>query len=210
VDLTAIAAAHEASGALVTMAVSPAHDPARYGGVLVGAEGVIEGFTCAGTSRPAFHFVGVQMVSASVFSALPAGRPVESVGELYPPLIAGSPGAIRAFVSEAPFRDIGTAADYLRTSLAVAREEGLPGVQKGRNASIGAGACLERCVLWDDVTIGDGSRIVECVIADGVKIESGSCFERCAIINGEGHEPARGERKIGALVVAPIAVAPGD
>ena len=44
---------------------------------------------------------------------------------VYPALIARKPHAIRGFVCDAPFVEIGTPADYLRANAAIAASEGV-------------------------------------------------------------------------------------
>src|SRR5215475_12242824 len=57
---------HRESGALVTMAVIPNTEPAKYGGAVVGTEGGVTGFRRAGSTEPTFHFIGVQVAEAAV------------------------------------------------------------------------------------------------------------------------------------------------
>jgi mannose-1-phosphate guanylyltransferase len=205
VDLRAMAASHRASGALVTMAVVPHPDPSRYGGVLVDgpAGDVVRGFTGPAPSAGALHFVGVQIVAAAAFAGLPAGQPAETVRQLYPDLIARQPGSVRVFRTHAAFHDIGTAADYLAASLAVAAETGLDGIPAGRGTSIADGARVERTILWDDVRVGAGSELMECIVGDGVSIPAGSRFSYAAIVRAH-REPAAGEYRAGELIVAPF------
>ena len=67
------------------------------------------GFVPRGASAAgSYHFIGVQVAHAEVFRDLPAGEPASSVGGVYDALIAARPGAIRGFVSDATFWDIGT------------------------------------------------------------------------------------------------------
>jgi NDP-sugar pyrophosphorylase family protein len=181
VDLAAMSAAHAASGALVTMAVVPHPAPARYGGVLLGDEDEVRGFSGPDPRAALWHFVGVQIVSARAFAALPAGRPAETVRELYPALIAERPGCVRAFRSQARFRDIGTPADYLETALAMARERGLEAPPAGRGCRIAPDARVERSIVWDDVSIGARAVLVECIVADGVTIPAGATHTRTII-----------------------------
>ncbi|HSK10291.1 MAG TPA: nucleotidyltransferase family protein, partial [Vicinamibacterales bacterium] len=70
VDLHAMLAAHAASGALVTMALVPNEEPARYGGVLVDAAGAVTGFVPRGSAPPSWHFVGVQVLEAHALSTV--------------------------------------------------------------------------------------------------------------------------------------------
>ena len=120
-DLTDLIRAHERAGdATVTMAVIPNPEPMKYGGVNV-VDGRVTGFTRAGTQARSYHFIGLQVVEARAFAALPDGQPVESVkNEVYPRLLAENPRAICVYISEASFHDIGSPSDYLRTALELA------------------------------------------------------------------------------------------
>jgi len=192
VDLDALLRRHEESGAQVTMALVPNPAPHKYGGVTVTPDGFVDGFTRSGTMAPSWHFIGVQVAEAGVFAGIDDGVPHESVGALYPELMRQSPGCVAAFVTRASFRDIGTPADCLATSLALADEEGNHLIAPG--AQVAASAVLERSALWDDVSVGAGSRLTECIVADGVQIPASLSLARCAIIPAGAHAPAGDER----------------
>jgi NDP-sugar pyrophosphorylase family protein len=179
VNLSAVVSKHMATGALVTMALIRNPRPEKYGGVLV-EDGCVTGFTRAGAAHETFHFIGVQVAEARVFADLEDGVPFESVNWLYPRLLRENPRSIAAYVSDAAFRDIGTPADCLRTSLELADIEG--DNPYGRQTNVHPTAVVERSSLWDDVTVEAGARLVECIVADGVRIPSGSIYERSAIV----------------------------
>lgn len=198
VSIPAVVDAHAASGALVTMAVIPNTRPDKYGGVLVNADGAVTGFTRAGSAEPSFHFIGLQVASTQAFEALPDGAPAETVGALYPKLIAERPGSIRAFVAEASFRDIGTPGDLLETSLALAAAEGP--CFFGRRTVVPSSARLARTLLWDDVVVGRDAHLTDCIVADGVRIPDGARLERCAVI-AAGRTPREDESVLDGLIV---------
>ncbi len=100
VDLRALWDHHHAHDALVTMALIPNPEPARFGGVLVDADGWITGFCRRGDPRPSYHFFSAQVVARSVFADLPDGVKDESVARLYPLIIAASPRRLRAFICD--------------------------------------------------------------------------------------------------------------
>lgn len=185
VDLAAVVRTHQESGALVTMALVPNPEPARYGGVLV-EDGRITGFTPRGTPGRNYHFIGVQVVEREVFAALPDNLPAESVGQVYPSLLRLHPARLRAFVCDARFEDIGTPADYFATSLSVAAREGVPDVQTGRNVTVVASARLKRCILWDDITVGADVVLADCVVADGVRVRAGTTLNRRLVLPEPG------------------------
>jgi NDP-sugar pyrophosphorylase family protein len=172
VDLSALAAAHASSGALVTLALVPNREPLRYGGVLVDSATSVVGFVPRGAAAAgSFHFVGPQMVEAEAFQSAPMGRPMSSIGGLYNELIGARPGSVRAFVSDAPYWDIGTVADYWSTSLAL-QGRPLPG----------------ESIFWDDVRIGAGAILEECIVTDRVSVPAGTRYRRMILMNTRSGE----------------------
>ncbi|HSC29837.1 MAG TPA: NDP-sugar synthase [Vicinamibacterales bacterium] len=214
VDIPSLLAAHEASHALVTMALVPNPRPEKYGGVTV-SQGRVTGFTKPGTRGDSegdfplkagateavgtYHFVGVQAVRPEAFAALADGVALDSVGWLYPRLMADSPDAVRAFVCDAAFADIGTPRDCLDTSLALAAREGSRLVSA--SASVAGSALVVRTALWDDVVVGAGASLRDCIVGDGARIPAGAAFERCAIVAADGRRPAGDERIEGGLLL---------
>jgi NDP-sugar pyrophosphorylase family protein len=181
VRLEPILAHHRAAGARVTMALIPNPRPDKYGGVLVSDDSRVTGFAPPGSGVPSFHFIGVQVAESSVFASLEDGVPWESVNALYPQLIHHDPHSVAAFVCAAGFRDIGTPADYLATSLQLADSEGDCLVSR-RGTRVDPDARIVRCAVWDDVRIGPGAELTECIVADGVTIPPGAAYRRVAIV----------------------------
>lgn len=205
VDLDAMAAQHRASGALVTMAVIPNPRPDKYGGVLVDESLAVTGFTRRGSPPPSFHFIGPQIVEASTFASLQDGTPVESVLDLYPRLMAARRGAVMGFVCHAAFHDIGTPADLLETSLALAAADGRPDRPKwGAKVRVSPTARITRSVLWDDVVVEDDAALTNCIVADGVRIPKRAVFANVAIARRDGETQGANERALGDLVVVDL------
>ena len=176
VDLAAMAAQHIDTNALVTMAVVDGRP--EYNGVIADASGIVRGF---GREAGAFHFIGIQMVNASVFAGVNPDVKSETVHGIYPDLIAGRPGAIRIFHTGAEFFDIGSPRDYLETSITIAKREGKP-LDRGRDCRVAATATLADTILWDRVAVGDGARLSACVVADDVAVPPGAEFSRCSLV----------------------------
>ena len=181
-DLQAVARAHLAQRARVTMAVVDG-DVQRYGGVIVDDDERVRGFGKPGGSARAYHFIGVQAANADVFQALPDGVPSETVKTLYPQTIAGDPAAIAVFHSNAEFLDVGSARDYLDTVATIAAREGHP-FDVGQDCRIAADASIVSSVLWDRVTVGRGARVINSVLADDVTIQDGARVENQVLVNG--------------------------
>jgi len=197
-ELAPLLRQHERSGALVTMAVVPNREPEKYSGLAVDDLGSVTGVVPRGSAQPSFHFFGVQVVEAPAFASVPGNVPYETVGTLYPTLIAARSGAVRAFHTEAEYFDIGTPADYLDSSLAILERDG--GKAVGGGARIGRDARIERSILWDDVEVGAGVMLRECVVADGVHVPDDTSWHGVTLRVADG-ELTSGERRIGDLAV---------
>jgi NDP-sugar pyrophosphorylase family protein len=195
VDLHAMQAAHEVSRALVTMALVPNEDPDRYGGVLVDPAGAVTGFVPRGpAAASSWHFVGVQLLEAAALATVSPDHASESVTGLYPTLIRERPGSVRGYRCTAAFRDIGTPADYLESSLALAAGDDRALV--GARCTVAENAAVVRTILWDDVIVETGVRLRECVVTDGVRVAAGSNFTRQILLpwNPARHASAAGLR----------------
>jgi mannose-1-phosphate guanylyltransferase len=201
-DVAALIADHDRSGALVTLAVTEHTEPHKYGGAVVDAEGAVTGFSRRGSNESAYHVIGFQVAEASAFASLPDNAPTESVGALYPGLIRAKPGSVRAHVCEASFFDIGTPDDYLQTSLRIARLEPDASLH-GARTRVDPTAQIEESVLWDDVEIGAGALLRQCVVTDGVHVPAGTSWIGVALRRANG-KLAQGERCIGDLAIASL------
>jgi mannose-1-phosphate guanylyltransferase len=181
VRLADMLSAHVASGAIVTMALIPNPRPDTYGGVVVTDQGWVTGFTRAGSAQPSYHFVGVQIAEPRAFEPVSDGVPSETVNGIYRQMIATDSHMISGFVCDASFRDIGTPADYLETSLYLAGLEGNR-LATGSRLEIHPTASVVRTAIWDDVKIGAGAELTECIVCDGAKVPAGVRYQRCAIL----------------------------
>jgi NDP-sugar pyrophosphorylase family protein len=183
VDVGRLADAHVASGARVTLALVPNREFTSYGGVQLDDEGRVIGFVRRGPGAAgSYHFIGVQIAHRSVFQSLAPGVPARSIGGVYDALFAARPGAVRGFVCDADFWDVGTPADYWRTSLTFMEREGHPGSSIGLRPRIDPSARVAGSILWDDVEIGADAVIDACIVTDGASIPAGARYERAIIM----------------------------
>jgi mannose-1-phosphate guanylyltransferase len=183
VDLKSMAASHATSGALVTMAVIPNHDPRHYSGVLIDASDAVTGFSRRGSTESSWHFVGTQLAEREAFSDVPDGVRSESVNGIYRDLIASRPGAVRVFRTDTVFLDIGTPADYLDACVTLAGAADGAAL-RGTRTSVAPDATLRSTVLWDDVRVGSRARLTRCVVTSGVSIPDDFAAEEQAIEPG--------------------------
>jgi NDP-sugar pyrophosphorylase family protein len=156
-DVAPMVAAHEASGADVTMAIVENPDPQHYNGLLVDDAGIVTGFVGRGPSAAgSWHFIGVQVAERRLFAGLPDGVPYETVAGLYRDAIARLPGRIRTWHARTPFLDVGTPADYLRAAL-----------------DDGAHGLTARSVVWPGARVADGADLDECLVVGPVVVPAG-------------------------------------
>ncbi|HEX7793908.1 MAG TPA: sugar phosphate nucleotidyltransferase [Vicinamibacterales bacterium] len=174
-NLRGLAESHAESGARVTMALVPNLKPLQYSGIRLDEDGRMIGVAPRGPAAAgSFHFFGVQIASRSVFADLPAGQAVNSIGGCYDALLAREPGAIRGFVTDARYWDIGTVADYWQTSWAWSEDP----PTSPSNARIHQSASVHRSILWDDVELNKHATIEECIVTDGVHVPAGTEYRR--------------------------------
>ena len=201
VDIGALVDRHRRYGAMVTIATMPNREPEKYSGIVADSDGVMAGLAKRGSLLASHHFVGVQVVESEAFSSVPDGVAYESVATLYPALIASRPGSVRVVDCADEFLDLGTADDYLRTSLLLRARE--PSSLHGARARIHATARVQDSVLWDDVDVGQGSSLKECVVTDGVRVPADTSWVGVTIRNATG-ERAPGERAIDDLAICSL------
>jgi mannose-1-phosphate guanylyltransferase/phosphomannomutase len=115
--------AHQASGSLATLILTPAHDPMEYGVVELGEDNRI--IRIAGRPEPGnwtsgsrYTFTGIHILEPEILDQIPSGRPFEINREVYPPLIAAR-RPIRGHVHHGFWRELGTLRLYLEGTLAV-------------------------------------------------------------------------------------------
>jgi NDP-sugar pyrophosphorylase family protein len=183
VNLAEIEAAHAQSGAAVTLGLVPNDQYERYGGVMLDAYRRVTGFVPRGPAAAgSFHFIGVQIASAAVFESLAFGEPAQTIGGVYDEWMRAKPGSVRGFVANAQFWDIGTPADYWRTSHAFAARERRANALTGRACTVHPFARVTRSILWDDVEIGPDAVIDECVVTDGVRVPGRADYRRSILV----------------------------
>jgi mannose-1-phosphate guanylyltransferase len=186
VSLERLTAAHAASGALVTLALTQNHEPARYGGVHLDDEGRVTGFARRGPeAEGSFHFVGVQLAESRAFEDLSPDRAMASIGGAYDIMIARQPGSVMGFVSDnVTFWDVGTVADYWHTSHAWLAREG-PDGWCGASSHIDPQARVTKSIVWDHVLVPRHCVIDECILTDGVRLAEGAQYRRSILIADE-------------------------
>ena len=145
-----------------------------------------------------WHFTGVQIADASVFDALPDGVPAESVHGVYRELTRPGPGGVHAYRASGVFHDIGSPADYLRTSLALQN-----GAAADAPAAIAPGARVTRSVIWPGATIGANASLDECIVT-AVDVPSGFTARRSVLLPAALRRPDDRAEVTGPIACFPM------
>ena len=166
-DPSRLLGAHRAEGAEATLAVAPR--AAGEGNVGLDEAGRVvrlrgERF---GAEVRGGDFLGVHVLGAELRARLP---PVGClVGDLYLPALRSRSATLRAFVTDAPFLDVGTLAAYAEANAGWLRARGLASFRHA-TAEIAPYASLDGSV------VGAGAKVmataVRCVVWPGAVVES--------------------------------------
>ncbi len=188
IALAPMIAAHESSGADVTMAVVRNVARDRYNGVLADADGRVTRFIPKGHAQESWHFVGVQIVGASVFGELPDGEVAETVSGVYLDLLK-EPGRVRVWPVEADFIDVGSPADYLAAAITLAGAS--DALLIDASADVASSACVTRSIVWSGAHIGPNAHVTDCIVTTGAVVPSGFEAARKVIVARGVYHAAR-------------------
>jgi mannose-1-phosphate guanylyltransferase len=210
-DLTALVAQHESTGARATIALYPVADPAGYGLINRHEDGEVTEFL----EKPEPEQIdtdeinaGAYLLERSVLDEIPPERAVSIEREVFPRLIGKGLYGIRL---EGYWIDIGTPERFLeanwdilerRVETAVADQlddatmvgpgcEVSPAAELkspcvvGRDCRIGSGAVVERSVLLDGCVVEDGAFVSNSILSGGVTVEGGAVLDGAVIGEGE-------------------------
>jgi mannose-1-phosphate guanylyltransferase len=210
-DLHAMRAQHERTGALGTIALTPVEDPSAFGLVRLHDDRSVEEFVekpSPNELRPGEPYrinAGTYMLERAALELIPAGRQVSIERETFPAIAATA--GLYGHPSDCYWRDIGTPASYLEANLdvlagRVMTDAPTPGPYLGAGASaasaavapdvcIGEGtriaerASVERSVVGARVRVGTAARLRGALVGDDVVIEPGAALLEGAVI-GDG------------------------
>lgn len=174
-DIPDLVARHRNAGNACTLLMArPSEDHAGFGTLGVDADGAVRRIADRfdlGQEVARGVFVGVRLLSPALFDSLPTrapGTPFEDLSDWWAPMLAAGHRGIRGQFADPGslvFRPVGTPAEYLEANFTPPRvsflddsERAAPGTREGvggaqvilgANAEVGAGARLERCVVWE-------------------------------------------------------------
>ena len=216
-DLGMALAAHDETGARLTLALCRVANPSAFGVAVVDGDSRITGFVekpPPGTAPSDLVNAGVWVFEPDLVGEIPPGA-VRVEETLFPSLV-GRGENVRGHRFEGLWADLGTPGRYLELSRALVEQAGAPLVPKdaevaddatiegtalGAGSAVGKGARVTGSVLWEDVRVEANAQVRDSVLADGVTIGEGAVV-RGAVL-GRGASVARGARLRPGEIVEP-------
>jgi len=223
-DLQAQVDLHRATSAAVTLHLVEVEDPSRYGCVPTEDDGRVTAFL-EKMPHPVTNRInaGCYVFRRSAIDEIPAGRVVSVERETFPGLIS-SGAVVMGYRESAYWLDVGTPEAFVRGSCDVvlgrmpspavpgscgeslalsgtvvaADAKVFGGTVLGHGSSVGGGAVIDGCVVFDSASIGAGAVLRDSIIGRGAVIGEGAVVSDAVIGDeayiGPGNELARGMR----------------
>jgi mannose-1-phosphate guanylyltransferase len=224
-DLQAQLDLHRKAEAAVTLHLVEVPDPARFGCVPTDLDGRVTAFL-EKTPHPVTRQVnaGCYVFTRRFIDAMPAGRVLSVERETFPDLIQAGQ-TVMGYLESAYWLDVGTPEAFVRGScdlvlgeLASPAMPGdcgeallLPGASAdpsavlsggtavGTGSVVGAGACVDGSVIFDDVRVGAGASVTASVLGTGAQIGDGAVLHG-VVIGAGAHIGGGNELRCGMRV----------
>ena len=197
-NLAEVIEVHQNSDALATITLTSVENPSAYGLVEVDRELRVKRFVeKPGNNEASTSLInaGIYVLEREVLDMIPEGREVSIEREVFPKLQAT--GKLRAYISTAYWRDIGTPSNYLTASHdilsgVIGRGNGFRYTSMHQSARVSESAILlppvsiaEGCQVEADAVIGDRTSLGwGCRVGKGAIVEGSVLFEGVRV--GEG------------------------
>jgi mannose-1-phosphate guanylyltransferase len=235
-DLAALIAFHETSGAEGTIALHPVPDPSSFGVVDAGASGRVRAFVekpAPGTAPSNLINAGTYVLEPSVIDRVAEGRRVSIEREIFPAMARA--GCLYARADAGYWLDTGTPEAYLRAHWdlldstrpgppaprACARGDGVwtlgtptvegavegPGLV-GDKAFVAAGATVSHAVIGGECVVEAGATVEGSVLLPGATVGAGATVRGSILGHGSRVGDAAEVRPLSVLGVG-ATVAPG-
>lgn len=201
---------HRSAGAEATIHLIEVDDPFRYGVVVTDPDGRVRAFV-EKPERPNspsnWINAGTYLMEPSVIGRIEGGRRVSVEREVFPAMVVD--GTLRALRHNTYWVDVGTPQAYLQAQLdLIDGRRGLAVAGVSAEASVDAGAVIERSVVMAGAVVGAGSVVRGSAVHAGAVIEAGATVLDSVV--GSGATVGRDARVTdGTLIGERFAVEPG-
>jgi mannose-1-phosphate guanylyltransferase len=215
-DIGALVAFHDRSGAEGTISLHRVEDPSAYGVVPTDPNGRVSAFIEKPDRADAptdLINAGTYVLEPSVLDRIEPDRPVNVERVTFPAMVAD--GSLFALDGQTYWIDAGTPPTYLAANLDLisgARGPAEPGVHPGAEvagdvdtsvvgdaAVVEAGAKVTGSVLLAGAVVRSGATVAGAVVGPGATIEAGAVVDEGAVI-GDGVVVPAGERVSGRRI----------
>ena len=186
-DLRAVIREHNERGAVATVVLAPAENPAAYGVVEAEADGRVKSFS----EKPRAEEVSVNTVNAgayildpSVLDLIPPDESYSFEYDLFPDLLRRGERFYAHVPDGAYWLDIGAPARYLQVhhDILGGRVRGVELRTRRGDCELATHAELDRLSLvGDDCTIKAGAQVVNSVLGEGVHVEEKARVENSVV-----------------------------
>jgi len=200
-DVGALVAAHERTGAEGTIALHRVEDPSAFGVVPTDANGRVTAFIekPPGDDAPTDLInAGTYVLEASVLDRIEPDVPVNVERVIFPAMVAD--GSLYALDGDTYWLDAGTPATYLAANLDLitgrrGAEEGVhpdaevdgavAGAVVGRGAQVGEGAIVSGSVLLPGAVVGAGALVKDAIIGARARVGDGAVVDGGAVLGDD-------------------------
>jgi mannose-1-phosphate guanylyltransferase len=205
-DIGALVAAHERTGAEATLALHRVEDPSAFGVVPTDEAGRVTAFIEKPPREEAptdLINAGTYVLEPSVLARIAPDQPVNVERVTFPAMVAD--GTLYALDGDAYWIDAGTPETYLAANLDLingSRQPVEPGVHPdaqvdgavvdavvGPGAAIGAGAVVSSSVVLAGAVIGPGARIHDAIIGARAHVGAGAALDGGTVLGDEAVVP---------------------
>ena len=194
-DIGMLAAAHRATGAEATVALTPVEDPSAFGVVLADDRGRVQAFIekpPPGEAPTNLINAGTYLFEPSVLDRIPTGRRVNVERETFPAMVAD--GTLYALASDRYWTDTGTPGLYLQANLdCIAGRRGwppAPGAKDGGDgcwhlgAPVISGKVVGPALIGDACFVADSAVVENSVVGAGCRVEAGAEIHDSVLLPG--------------------------
>lgn len=201
-DVGALVATHERTGAEGTLALHRVDDPSAFGVVPTDADGRVTAFIEKPPRAEAptnLINAGTYVLEPSVLDRIAPDQPVNVERVVFPAMVAD--GSLYAVDGHTYWIDAGTPSTYLAANLDLltgcrgAPEAGVhpsaevagrvDGSWIGAGSTVAADAVVERSVVFPGVTISRGAVVRDAIIGTGARVGAGAVVEAGSVVGDD-------------------------
>lgn len=187
-DLRSLLLFHKHNAAEATLALFRAPDPTAVGLVDTDDSGRVLRFVEKPPASEVFTDranAGVYVLNPSVLNAVPHTAAPDFGHDVFPALLAQK-RAVYAADLQGTIQDTGTPEGYRAANWQALARTPNPALHVGENVRMGANITLHgRNIVGRNCTVGDGAALSECILWDGANVPAGTVLQGAIVARGD-------------------------